>query len=166
MRTTGSRRVWSAVLVVALVVLAWLLLRGAGTGGDNPAPATGPSHSASRPGTTTPDGRHTGSATGSTTDPASGLAVVDESALPPEARHTLALIRAGGPYPYPRNDDQVFTNRERVLPPEPRGYYREFTVETPGSPDRGARRIVTGAKGEKYYTDDHYQSFRWIKEGA
>lgn len=162
MRSTGNRQVWFAVLVVALVVLAWLFLRGAGSSGDTPAGATKPSHSASQPSATTSGQRHTASST----DPASGLRFVAESALPAEARHTLALIRAGAPYPYPRSDDQVFANREGVLPAERRGYYREFTVETPGSPDRGARRIVTGAGGEKYYTDDHYQSFRRIKEGA
>jgi ribonuclease T1 len=100
------------------------------------------------------------------TDPVSGLPWVGVANLPPEARGTLALIRAGGPFPYPRNDDQVFLNRERVLPAKPRGYYREFTVPTPGSDDRGARRIVTGDDGEKYWTDDHYQSFSRIREGT
>lgn len=162
MRSAGTKHVWAAVLVVAVVVLAWLFLRGAGSGGDTPAQATRPDRSVGQPSATTSGGRHTLPST----DPASGLAFVDESALPGEARHTLALIRSGGPYPYPRNDDQVFTNREGVLPAERRGYYREFTVDTPGSPDRGARRIVTGAAGESYYTDDHYQSFRRIREGS
>ncbi|PID96642.1 MAG: ribonuclease [Actinomycetales bacterium] len=99
------------------------------------------------------------------TDPVSGLALIAESALPPEARETLELIRAGGPYPYPRNDDKTFGNREGILPHRPSGYYREYTVETPGSDDRGARRIVSGDDGEHYYTDDHYQSFRRIQEG-
>jgi guanyl-specific ribonuclease Sa len=81
--------------------------------------------------------------------------------LPPEAIDTLKLIARGGPYPY-RQDDGVFRNRERLLPPQPRGYYREYTVDTPGSHDRGARRIVTGGRPpvEYYYTDDHYRSFR------
>lgn len=91
--------------------------------------------------------------------------------LPPEARETLARIRNGGPYPF-RRDGATFQNRERRLPERPRGYYREFTVETPGSRDRGARRIVAGAgstgniqtSGEYYYTDDHYRSFRRIRE--
>ena len=82
--------------------------------------------------------------------------------LPAEARETLALIEAGGPFPY-RQDARVFSNRERLLPPRPRGYYREYTVQTPGSRDRGARRIVTGEGGERYYTDDHYRSFRRIR---
>lgn len=91
--------------------------------------------------------------------------------LPPEARQTLALIRQGGPFPY-RKDGEPFFNRERLLPPRPRGYYTEYTVRTPGSRDRGARRIVAGqgatgnpaTSGEYWYTDDHYQSFRRIRQ--
>ena len=81
--------------------------------------------------------------------------------LPPEARSTLRLIERGGPFPY-RKDGTVFGNRERLLPPNPRGYYREYTVPTPGSRDRGARRIVAGKQGERYYTADHYRSFKRI----
>jgi len=81
------------------------------------------------------------------------------SALPPEAHDTLDLIEAGGPYPYPQ-DGTVFQNREGLLPAQDSGYYHEYTVETPGSDDRGARRIVTGeANEEDYYTADHYESF-------
>ena len=76
-------------------------------------------------------------------------------------RIALALVASGGPFPYDR-DGAVFRNREGILPDEPRGYYREYTVATPGSDDRGARRIVAGARGERYYTDDHYSSFRRI----
>lgn len=83
--------------------------------------------------------------------------------LPPEARQTLALIRAGGPFPYQR-DGSVFGNREGLLPRRGRGYYREYTVRTPGARDRGARRIVTGKGAEFYYTADHYRSFRRIRE--
>lgn len=81
--------------------------------------------------------------------------------LPVQARQTFALIRAGGPYPY-RQDDGVFGNREKLLPKQPRGYYREYTVETPGLDHRGARRIVTGGNPpvEYFYTDEHYRSFR------
>jgi guanyl-specific ribonuclease Sa len=81
--------------------------------------------------------------------------------LPPEAIDTLQTVARGGPYPY-RQDDGVFGNRERRLPSQPRGYYREYTVDTPGSRDRGARRIVTGGRPpvEYFYTDDHYRSFR------
>jgi ribonuclease T1 len=85
------------------------------------------------------------------------------TALPPEARQTLALIRAGGPFPYAK-DGSPFGNREGLLPKRNRGYYREYTVQTPGSADRGARRIVSGVPGEYYYTDDHYRSFKRIIE--
>ncbi len=81
--------------------------------------------------------------------------------LPPEAHRTLALIDRGGPFPH-RQDGTVFQNRERLLPQQPRGHYREYTVDTPGLGHRGARRIVTGGDppAEWYYTADHYRSFR------
>jgi ribonuclease T1 len=84
--------------------------------------------------------------------------------LPPEARATLALIERGGPFPH-RQDGTTFYNRERLLPPRPNGYYREYTVRTPGAGDRGARRIVTGGHPPEvyYYTEDHYRSFRRIE---
>jgi ribonuclease T1 len=80
------------------------------------------------------------------------------SSLPPQADDTLALIDQGGPFPYPQ-DGAVFQNREHVLPSEPSGYYNEYTVKTPGSRDRGARRIVTAKSGTDYYTSDHYVTF-------
>ena len=83
--------------------------------------------------------------------------------LPKEARETLALIRAGGPFPHPQ-DGKTFQNREKLLPQRSHGYYREYTVKTPGARDRGARRIVSGRGGEYYYTADHYRSFRRIIE--
>lgn len=95
----------------------------------------------------------------------SGLPSIPESGLPAEGRRVLALIRAGGPYQYSQ-DDQTFVNFERILPRRDRGYYREYTVPTPGERDRGARRIVAGEDGEKYYTDDHYESFKFIAEGS
>jgi guanyl-specific ribonuclease Sa len=84
--------------------------------------------------------------------------------LPPEAVATLEAIERGGPFPYDR-DGTVFQNRERLLPERPRGYYREYTVITPGSRDRGARRIVAGGQPPEayYYTDDHYRSFRRVE---
>lgn len=85
------------------------------------------------------------------------------SQLPPEARDTLALIRRGGPFPYAK-DGAVFHNREGLLPARPRGYYREYTVPTPGARDRGARRIVAGREGDLWYTADHYRSFKRIRE--
>lgn len=93
--------------------------------------------------------------------PASGLATVTVADLPAEVAATLALIDQGGPYPYDK-DGSVFGNRERLLPQRPRGYYREFTVPTPGSRDRGARRLVVGGDGDVYYTADHYESFRQV----
>jgi ribonuclease T1 len=83
--------------------------------------------------------------------------------LPGEARATLELIRKGGPYPYAK-DGSVFGNREGLLPKQKHGYYREYTVRTPKVRSRGARRIVKGASGELFYTDDHYNSFRRIRE--
>jgi ribonuclease T1 len=86
-----------------------------------------------------------------------------ESQLPPEARATLALIRKGGPFPYAK-DGAVFGNREAALPKEKRGYYREYTVKTPHVRTRGTRRIIRGAGGEYYYTDDHYNRFWRIRD--
>jgi ribonuclease T1 len=83
--------------------------------------------------------------------------------LPPEARQTIALIRKAGPYPYAR-DGAVFVNREGALPRQKRGYYREYTVKTPGERTRGARRIVAGKGGDFFYTDDHYNHFHRILE--
>jgi ribonuclease T1 len=94
----------------------------------------------------------------------SGLPAIRESQLPAEGRRTLALIRKGGPYPYTR-DGVTFGNFERILPRKASGYYTEYTVPTPGESDRGARRIVAGQAGDKYYTPDHYQSFKFIAEG-
>ncbi|GGS41629.1 ribonuclease domain-containing protein [Actinokineospora fastidiosa] len=91
--------------------------------------------------------------------PESGLPVVALSALPAEAAETWELIRRGGPFPHPDRDGSTFGNREGLLPERERGYYKEYTVPTPGSPDRGARRLVTGSAEELYYTDDHYESF-------
>ncbi|MCX4980266.1 ribonuclease domain-containing protein [Streptomyces sp. NBC_00572] len=84
------------------------------------------------------------------------------SALPSQAYTTLRLIDAGGPFPYSQ-DGSVFQNREGVLPSHSLGYYHEYTVKTPGSSTRGARRIVTGnSTAEDYYTADHYATFDLI----
>jgi ribonuclease T1 len=92
---------------------------------------------------------------------ADALPPIRVAELPQEAQQTLALIERGGPYPY-RKDGTTFGNRERRLPERARGYYREFTVKTPGERDRGARRIIAGRAGERYYTADHYGSFKRI----
>jgi ribonuclease T1 len=89
------------------------------------------------------------------------LPTIAVAELPREARETLALIERGGPFPYER-DGVVFGNFEKRLPLKARGHYREYTVRTPGVKHRGARRIVAGTNGERYYTDDHYRSFRRI----
>lgn len=94
-------------------------------------------------------------------------ATVQVGELPRQGRVTYELIRQGGPFPYGK-DGTVFGNRERLLPAEKRGYYREYTVTTPGSRDRGARRIVCGGPARAphacYYSADHYASFRKIVE--
>jgi ribonuclease T1 len=93
--------------------------------------------------------------------------VILVSQLPREAQQTLLLIKQGGPFPFDK-DGAVFSNYETLLPKQKRGYYREFTVRTPGARSRGARRIITGgnlnALREYFYTDDHYASFRRIQE--
>lgn len=100
---------------------------------------------------------------------ASDFAVIKASDLPKQGQDTLALIRRGGPFPYSK-DGSTFGNRERLLPKEARGFYKEYTVKTPGSRDRGARRIVCGgdvrstANSICYYTADHYASFKRIVE--
>jgi len=88
---------------------------------------------------------------------------IDVRDLPSEAQNTLQLIKQGGPFPY-NKDGAVFYNREGQLPKKPNSYYHEYTVKTPGISTRGARRIVSGAGGEYYYTDDHYRTFKLIKE--
>jgi ribonuclease T1 len=98
--------------------------------------------------------------------PPDSAVAVALSSLPSQAQATHRLILSGGPFPYSK-DGTVFGNRERLLPAQARGYYREYTVKTPGSRDRGARRIVCGGKPPTqpeacFYTDDHYASFKRI----
>ena len=131
------------VLLLAGVVVALAVGLGAGLLSGPTRTARTPEHSAG------------------STDPDSGLPWIEEADLPAEARDTLRLIDAGGPYPYDQ-DDATFENREGLLPDEPEGHYREYTVATPGADDRGPRRIVTGDEGEYYWTPDHYASFERI----
>jgi ribonuclease T1 len=146
--TAANRRAYLGLAVAVLVALLAWYLQG-NSGGDPVGPtATRAPQTAIDPG----DGG---------VDPDSGLAVISIEELPGEGRRTLALIDAGGPFPE-RRDGVTFENREDLLPPRQRGYYHEYTVPTPGSNDRGARRIVTGGAEEFYYTDDHYDSFRRI----
>ena len=94
-----------------------------------------------------------------------GVERISAAELPKEARETLQLVRKGGPFPYSQ-DGVTFSNRERILPKEARGFYREYTVKTPGVRSRGARRIICGGGQQTicYYTADHYASFRQIRE--
>lgn len=140
----GRRTLGAVALAVAAVVLAVLLPR-LGEPPDRTVAEPPPA-----------------SSTESGTDPESGLPYVAEADLPPEASDTLALIDAGGPFPYPDRDGATFGNFEGLLPAHERGYYAEYTVPTPGSRNRGARRIVVGDGGEEYWTDDHYASFARI----
>ncbi|WP_033290536.1 ribonuclease domain-containing protein [Amycolatopsis jejuensis] len=135
----NRRRITAALIGLLVLVLGGWLVKEA-TGGPDTPPASS-------------------AAAGKVPGAGSGLPVKPLSSLPAQARDTWQLIEKGGPYPYPRNDDVVFQNREKVLPSQKNGYYHEYTVKTPGSPDRGPRRLVTGAGKELYYTGDHYVSF-------
>lgn len=161
------------LLLSGLLVLAVLAFGGTGlldqlTGSTTPevtpsaAPAPGTASGKAQAAPATPPAVR---ANPPSQDNPSGLPELPESALPAEGRRVLELIRAGGPYRYSQ-DDQTFGNFERILPRRDRGYYREYTVPTPGESDRGARRIVAGNGGDKYYTDDHYETFSFIAEGS
>ncbi len=150
-----DRRTWLG-LVVAILTVALIWWQQGDTATTTEGPQEGPTASQSQ--TSSPPGLPSASGTA----PATDLPVVAAADLPPEAHDTLALIDSDGPYPYDQ-DDETFQNREGILPDQPEGYYREYTVETPGSDDRGARRIVTGSRGELYWTDDHYSSFSRIE---
>ena len=126
-------RLWiGLVAVLALAILTWAVNQGGFSGGGRDGDA----------------------------DP-TVLPRVSLAQLPTEAADTVALIQAGGPFPYDR-DGIVFENREGLLPAEASGYYHEYTVPTPGASDRGARRIIEGSGGELYWTDDHYRTFERI----
>lgn len=150
MQLTAQQRKIASTLLALLVIGAmwWFQNRD-----------TAPSQDRARD-TSSQSSRSTGSGT-SGTDPDSGLPWIEAVDLPGEARETLELIDDGGPFPYDR-DGITFENREEILPDEARGYYAEYTVETPGSSDRGAKRIITGDGGEFYWTQDHYDSFERI----
>ncbi|QUQ65940.1 ribonuclease domain-containing protein [Kutzneria sp. CA-103260] len=96
----------------------------------------------------------------------SGYQHVALSSLPAQAADTVKLIDQGGPFPYPGKDGSVFTNVEQILPICAKSYYHEYTVPTPGAPNRGARRIVTGEGGEFFWTGDHYATFQLINRDS
>ena len=177
MGTTWKHRLQLAAGVLLVLVALWLVLGDAtGDGEGGAAGSSTTASSSSRSATSsavTPSStrRSTPSSTGRTTPssptgertPDSGLPTIAASELPREGRETLRLIHRGGPFPYDR-DGITFQNRELILPAQPRGYYAEYTVPTPGESDRGARRLVAGDGGDVYFTDDHYRSFRQVEE--
>ena len=149
MQTTRKRNPLAWLLLAIALVVAWQLW---------PARDAVPVPGATAPTATSPPTSPTAPPLAEAPS-APGPALPDF--LPVEAHRTIALIQRGGPFPY-RQDDGVFGNREGHLPRQPRGWYREYTVDTPGLGHRGARRIITGGQPprEWYYTDDHYDSFR------
>ena len=169
MGTTWKHRLQLAAGVLLVLVALWLVLgnaTGDGEGGAAGSSTTASSSSRSAtPSAATPSStrRSTPSSPTGERTPDSGLPTIAVSELPREGRETLRLILRGGPFPYDR-DGITFQNRERILPAQPRGYYAEYTVPTPGESDRGARRLVAGDDGDVYFTDDHYRSFRQVEE--
>ncbi len=177
--TKRAAQVVLAVAVAVLLVVTWLLVVGLGSdGGTQEATSALPSRSSSSRSVAAPQAPPKASpkaaassslrarATSRSTSGARATAwpTCDAVGLPEQARRTASLIHAGGPFPYARNDGVTFRNAERLLPARPDGYYREYTVTTPGSADRGTRRIITGGDPptdppDWYYTADHYQSF-------
>ncbi len=173
----ARRAAW--VVVAVLFVVTWLLVRALGSdGGTQEASRALPSGSSSSRSVASPQAPQKASPKAAASSPSRARAstrstsgaratawpTCDAVGLPEQARRTASLIHAGGPFPYARNDGVTFRNAERLLPARPDGYYREYTVTTPGSPDRGTRRIITGGDPptdppDWYYTADHYQSF-------
>lgn len=145
-----TRRPLLALLLLGVLLAGGYLLSALRSDESTPRGSGPAAASASRVGPVAPTSRG-----------ADGLATVRSSDLPAQAQQVLRLIDTGGPFPYPQ-DGEVFGNVERLLPKHPRGWYHEYTVPTPGSPDRGARRIVIGQDGARYYTADHYESFARI----
>lgn len=148
MGTDRTTFVAGVLLGIVIGVVGASLLGGRGLAGPaaSPSPSVGAAATAGT-GTLPPD---------------VDLPVITLQELPEAASATLALIDAGGPYPF-RQDGAVFENREGLLPDRPTGYYHEYTVPRPGNNGRGVLRIVTGAAGERYWTADHYASFAWIE---
>ena len=152
-----SLQVVAAFLAIVLVLaLVGGLLASSGGGGDD---------GGDPPVSTLANGLEATDNTGSLGPPVtvrhSDLPSMTVQELPPEAVATAQLILEGGPFPYPQ-DGGTFENREGLLPDEAEGYYKEYTVPTPGSEDRGPRRLVVGEEGGLYYTEDHYESFREV----
>ena len=154
---TASRR----VLAVLLAVLVGALLTACGGPKAKGSVTYSGGSGAGSGATPTPsDAAALASAT-----PVSGLRTMFVAQLPKEGVDTLRLIAKGGPYPFSK-DGVTFSNREGLLPKHKDGWYHEYTVVTPGSSDRGARRIIAGDDGGRFYTDDHYASFREVLSGV
>lgn len=148
---------WLTGLLLALAVaVLWWTSSGdsGGGGGDRAGPWEGPDHPSVPAAVSGPSGVDT--------RPWDGIDACEDAVLPAELVPVLEDIATDGPYDYPDRDGSRFHNNEGFLPDEDLGYYREFTVETPGLHHRGARRIVTGGWQDPevwYYTEDHYESF-------
>jgi ribonuclease T1 len=170
-KSSAAKPALIVIVLLAVVLAGWLWQR---QRGEAPPSAESPAVSTtSEPGlrseplplppadSTAPAIAPASSAPAAPTAPTASETGALPAFLPPEARQTLRLIARGGPFPH-RQDGSVFGNREGRLPRQSSGYYREYTVDTPGLGHRGARRIVTGGQPprEYYYTDDHYESFR------
>jgi ribonuclease T1 len=158
---TTPRRVLAVLLAVVLAALVGVLLTACG--------GSLPRGSATYSGTSTGGAAATpapsDAASLAPAAPVSNLRTMLVAQLPEQGVDTLRLIAAGGPFPYSK-DGAVFSNREGILPQHKSGWYHEYTVITPGSGDRGARRIIAGDDGGRFYTDDHYASFREVLRGA
>jgi ribonuclease T1 len=154
---TPGRR--TAVVLIA-VVLALAALTGCGRGSTS-----APTDVASPTGGAGASVSPSDAASLAPATPVSGLAAMTVAQLPKEGVTTLRLIASGGPFPYSK-DGVTFSNREALLPQHPSGWYQEYTVITPGSSDRGARRIIAGKDGGRFYTSDHYASFREVLSGV
>lgn len=151
-----TRQVVSTLATVAVVLALWWLQDR--TAEDEPDPSVRDTTSSATPSQGQPQGQPDAMPE---RDP-DGLPYVALTSLPVEVAETVELIDAGGPFPHPGKDGSTFGNFEGVLPDRARGYYAEYTVETPGVPHRGARRIVAGDGGELYWTEDHYESFERV----
>ncbi|MGR0161780.1 ribonuclease domain-containing protein [Paenarthrobacter nitroguajacolicus] len=162
MNRNRNKLVAFAGLVIAVVVLVVAMVGGGSLTAQTTTPGQGttpaPGSAAASPGVASSPATNPAVANPST------LPTINASQLPKEARQTLTLIAKGGPYPYDR-DGVNFGNFEGLLPKKSGGFYKEYTVPTPGESDRGARRIIVGKDSAKYYTPDHYESFTFIIEG-
>ncbi|MDQ2758296.1 MAG: ribonuclease N [Actinomycetota bacterium] len=169
MHLSPRTRAWATLVgAVVVVLLAVLVSQLGGLSGSSPSGVSTATVRASvvASSATGPGGAPVLVPTSGNDPSLSAVPWVAQSALDAQARTTLVLVQTGGPFPYPRNDGVTYHNANRQLPPQGDGYYREYTVPTPGSSSRGARRIIAGRGGDFYYTRDHYDSFHRIHLGT